>query len=94
MREAAAPQRIFDALLRLHLNRPGVIRIVGPEGTVAGLHSRLHGYLWNLLGEHSPDFALHVADFANGALGPWTAFRARAAYLGLRGKAGAAPPAT
>lgn len=70
----------FDTLLRLHLHRPGTIRLVGPGGTIAAVAARLASYSWNLLGEGSADFALHVAEFAQGVLGPWTAFRARAAF--------------
>jgi ribonuclease Z len=43
--------------------------------------ARLHSYSWNLVGSHSADFILEVADVAGGVLSHWTAFRARAAFV-------------
>lgn len=71
----------FDQLLRLHIHRAGRLRLVGPEGMIDAVRARLHSYSWNLLGPHSGDFVLHVADFAAGMLGPWTAFRARNSFV-------------
>ncbi len=82
----------FDALLRIHLNRSHVIRLLGPEGTVAGVRAKLDSYAWNLLGEHSADFALHVADYAEGSVGPWTALRARNTFRPEPLEASALPP--
>lgn len=70
----------FDQLLRLHLHRPAQLRLVGPEGMTEAVRSRLRSYSWNLLGSHSADFVLRTADFAQGVLGPWTAFRARSGF--------------
>jgi ribonuclease Z len=67
----------FDRLLRLRLNRPGVLRMVGPPGLIGGIRAKLDSYDWNLLGERSVDFGIEVAEFAEGRLGPWTGFRAR-----------------
>jgi ribonuclease Z len=67
----------FDLLLRARLHRPGLLRIVGPEGTTDGVGSKLAAYSWNLLDERSADFAIAAADFADGRLGDWTVFRAR-----------------
>ena len=71
----------FDQLLRLHLHRNGRLRLVGPEGMTGAVWARLHSYSWNLLGSHSADFILEVADLAGDTLSPGTAFRARAAFV-------------
>jgi ribonuclease Z len=66
----------FDRLLRVQLHRPGLLRVVGPEGTVGGVGSKLAAYSWNLLDERSADFAIAAADFGGGRLGDWTVFAA------------------
>lgn len=70
----------FDRLLRLRLNRPDRLRLVGPPGMTEGVRAKLDAYSWNLLDETSADFALLVADYEGDCLGPWTAFRARDAF--------------
>ncbi|TNC66852.1 ribonuclease Z [Rubellimicrobium roseum] len=69
----------FDLLLRLRLNRPGTLRLVGPPGLIGGVRAKLDAYAWNLLGEGSADVTLLVAEYTD-RLGPWTAFRARDAF--------------
>lgn len=70
----------FDRLLRLCLHREGPLTLVGPPGFIDRVEHRLHAYTWNLLGEHSPDFRLEVAEFEAGALARAALFRARAAF--------------
>jgi ribonuclease Z len=70
----------FDRLLRSQLHRSGVLRIVGPPGLIEGVGAKLAAYSWNLLDEKAADFAILAAEFDNGALGSWAAFRARDAF--------------
>jgi len=70
----------FDRMLRLRLNRPEPLRLVGPPGLTEGVRAKLQAYSWNILDETSTDFALLAADFEGDRLGPWTAFRARDAF--------------
>jgi len=70
----------FDRLLRVHLNHGGVLRLVGPPGLIDGIAAKLASYDWNLLDADSADLAIVVGEFADGALGPSVAFRARQAF--------------
>jgi ribonuclease Z len=81
----------FDRLLRTKLYRPGLLRIVGPEGMTDGLRARLASYSWNLLDERSVDFAIAVAEFSGGRLGISTLLRARDAFRPSAGESAALP---
>jgi ribonuclease Z len=70
----------FDRLLRVCLHRPAPLHLVGPEGFIDQIESRIRSYTWNLLGDHSIDFALHAATFAQGRLTEAAWFRAREAF--------------
>ena len=78
----------FDRLLRLRLNTPGRIRLVGPPGLGEGVAHKLAAYRWNLLGETSPDFALEVLDWRESGFVSAGLFRARDAFA----RREAAPP--
>lgn len=41
----------FDALLRAQLFAQQTLRVLGPQGTLEILHSRLRGYTWNLIAD-------------------------------------------
>jgi ribonuclease Z len=81
----------FDRLLRAKLYRPGLLRIVGPEGMTDGLRARLASYSWNLLDESSVDFVIAVAEFSGGRLGASTLLRARDAFRPSAGESAALP---
>jgi ribonuclease Z len=67
----------FDRLLRVCLHRPQPLRLVGPNGFITRIAHHLQSYSWNLLGAHSPDFRLCVAEFADGRLRAAAEFRAQ-----------------
>lgn len=67
----------FDRLLRICLHRPQPLRLVGPEGFITRVASRLRAYTWNLLGPHSPDFRIQVEEFVVGQLAESAEFRSR-----------------
>jgi ribonuclease Z len=81
----------FDRLLRLKLNQPGWVRLVGPGGLIEGIAAKLAAYSWNLLDERSADFTILAAEFCDGRLGEWTSFSARHAFLPARGEMKALP---
>lgn len=81
----------FDRLLRLRLNHPGCVRLVGPPGLIEGVTAKLSAYSWNLLDENSVDFAILAAEFRDGRLGDWTSFAARRAFRPTRGETNALP---
>lgn len=70
----------FDRLLRVRLNHEGVLRLVGPGGLIDGVAAKLAAYDWNLLGSHSPDFALVATEFVDGGLARSAVFRAQHAF--------------
>src|SRR4051812_38188429 len=72
----------FDRLLRVHLGRPGELRVVGPPGLIDGVAAKLAAYDWNLLGETSPDLVIDVSEFASNRLAGRSLFRARNAFRG------------
>ena len=82
----------FDRMLRLRLNRPETLRLIGPPGLTGGVEAKFAAYSWNLLDETSTDFALFAAEFEGDRLGPWTAFRARNAFRPSEGGPSDLPP--
>ena len=70
----------FDRLLRVHLGRPGPLRVVGPKGMIDGVAAKLAAYDWNLLGEDSPDFVIDVCEFESNRLAGRALYRARDAF--------------
>ncbi|WP_062221836.1 ribonuclease Z [Aureimonas sp. D3] len=72
----------FDRLLRLRLNTPGVVRLVGPPGLGEAVAHKLAAYRWNLLGDTSPDFALEALDWREGGFVATALFRARDGFVG------------
>lgn len=70
----------FDPLLRLRLNRPRPLTIVGPAGFVRQTESRLGAFSWNLLNATSIDFRLAVQEFDGRRISAAAEFRARDAF--------------
>ncbi|MGJ4938927.1 ribonuclease Z [Bradyrhizobium sp. HKCCYLS1011] len=70
----------LDRLLRVRLNHEGTLRMVGPAGLIDGVAAKLAAYDWNLLGVHSPDFAIVVDEFVDDRLARSVMFRAQEAF--------------
>jgi ribonuclease Z len=82
----------FDRLLRVCLHRPAPLHLVGPEGFVEQVEHRIRSYTWNLVGAHSVDFTLHVAEFARGRIRRTARFEARQAFAREGTACGDVPP--
>ncbi len=70
----------FEPLLRLRLNRPRPLSVIGPAGFVRQTECRLGAFSWNLLDGASVDFRLTVAEFDGKRLSVAAEFRARDAF--------------
>jgi ribonuclease Z len=70
----------FDLLLRLCLHRAEPLHLFGPAGFADRVAGKLGGYIWNLLDESSPDFAITAAEFCEGRIARTARFRAREAF--------------
>lgn len=70
----------FDRLLRLRLHRPRPLCLIGPEGFVRQVESRLGAFTWNLLDETATDFRLTAQEFDGSRVARTAEFRARDAF--------------
>jgi ribonuclease Z len=70
----------FDRLLRTQLYRPSTLHLFGPPGLVDAVEAKLRGYTWNLLGSHSSDLVLSVADWTPTGFIRRDLFRARSGF--------------
>lgn len=70
----------FDRLLRVCLSRTMPLYLAGPEAFVDRVEHKLRAYTLNLLGEHSPDFVIHAAEFDDDGVSRACEFRARDAF--------------
>jgi ribonuclease Z len=70
----------FDRLLRVCLHRPGTLRLIGPSGFIDRVEHRLQGFTWNLIGETSVDFQLHVSEFHDPRIARSAVFQARQVF--------------
>lgn len=52
----------FDRLLRLLLGREKELYLYGPGGFLKNVEGKLAGYSWNLVGNYTNRFALHVTE--------------------------------
>jgi ribonuclease Z len=70
----------FDRLLRVCLGRAAPLHLIGPPGFADRVEHKLKAYTLNLLGEHSSDFVIKVAEFDGSRLHRACDFRARDAF--------------
>jgi ribonuclease Z len=70
----------FDRLLRLKLYQPGELHLLGPPGLADAVDAKLRAYTWNLLDEHSADFAIVATDWSEEGACRCGLFRAREAF--------------
>lgn len=56
----------FDALLRVHVGREKLIRIVGPEGVIRCVASKLAGYTWDLVERYGTNLTFEVLEMLDG----------------------------
>jgi len=52
----------FDTMLRLLLGREKDLYLYGPEGLIANVAGKLAGFSWNLVGNYTNRFTLHVSE--------------------------------
>jgi ribonuclease Z len=52
----------FDALLRVHVGRDKLITMVGPEGVIDCVASKLAGYSWDLVGRYAASLSFDVLE--------------------------------
>jgi ribonuclease Z len=50
----------FDTLLRVHIGRDKLITIVGPEGVIECVASKLAGYTWDIVGRYTTNLSFDV----------------------------------
>jgi ribonuclease Z len=70
----------FDRLLRSQLYLPATIHLIGPPGLGDAVEAKLKAYTWNLLGRHSSDLLLSVADWTSKGFIQSSQFRARSGF--------------
>ena len=70
----------FDRLLRLLLQRPAPLHLLGPEGFIERVAHKLGAYTWNLLDESAPGFSLTALEFFADRLSRACRFCARNAF--------------
>jgi ribonuclease Z len=80
----------FDRLLRSVLYQPVSVHLAGPPDIGDAVEAKLKAYTWNLLGAHSTDLTLCVADWTPVGFVRQSLFRARKAFA----REETAPPQT
>ncbi|MDH6232254.1 ribonuclease Z [Mesorhizobium soli] len=70
----------FDRLLRSQLYQPTSLYLTGPPGLGDAVEAKLRAYTWNLLGTHSADLVISVADWAPAGFVRCSLFMARAGF--------------
>jgi ribonuclease Z len=70
----------FDRLLRLLVGREKTMSLYGPEGFIAHVQHKLHGYLWNLADRYSCDLVFKVTEIASSLASRTARFRLKRAF--------------
>src|SRR5437660_7536064 len=70
----------FDRLLRVCLHRTMPLHLVGPTGFADRVEHKLKSYTLDLLGEHSCDFVITVAEFSGETSNPLCESHARQTF--------------
>jgi ribonuclease Z len=55
----------FDTLLRVHIGRDKLITLVGPDGIIDCVASKLAGYTWDLVGRYAANLAFDVIEMVD-----------------------------
>lgn len=55
----------FDSLLRVHVGRDKLITLVGPEGVIDCVGSKLAGYTWDLIGRYAANLSFDVLEMVD-----------------------------
>jgi ribonuclease Z len=55
----------FDTLLRVHIGRDKLITLVGPDGNIDCVASKLAGYTWDLVGRYAANLAFDVIEMVD-----------------------------
>ena len=70
----------FDSLLRVHVGRDKLITVVGPEGVIDCVASKLAGYSWDLVGRYAASLSFDVFEMVDEHRARRARFKFRVAF--------------